>query len=516
MDQAPAANGDKPRKRRAHSKSRNGCANCKLLRVKCDELRPSCRNCIKRKKPCEYPPVVVRPRRSSGSVDMTRRKSNVDSTPTITTASSTTLSTAPSTTSSGSAPNSCTSTTPSTSTTLSSIPYVSSSLSSSLSSSVPNLRRHSTASLMPALSESTSPPMLNSPNDLVPDPNFPILQHPPTPPLDSMAIPPAPMLVSDPMSSFCSSPSSSVTYKLDPGLTVVEGVTPDYPPATTTATVCGTNTNGITADNGMFNGSVDPQTLMLLDPARNYSCACPSLSSSELQAWTPTEADLMDHYKKACKELMSAYGPPGLTDERVWEEYIPSLVQSVPYLAHSFYAITAVHMMTMCKSRPGVEKYALEQFFRAMEEFEKLVAEPATSSTGEQEHSEAVFLATVFLMMLAFTFESAVPMFSRHPGEVDVLTLVRGPLIVARSMYPLLDDTSVVSSLRPGEFPTPDAGSQSPFGGPTVYDVLLNACSDMVLRGYLSQDHGNVCRKAIEDLKVSVRNSCAMLLPWVW
>lgn len=338
------------------------------------------------------------------------------------------------------------------------------------------------------------------------------------------------MLVSDPLSSYCSSPSSSVTYKLDPGLTVVEGATPDYPTTTpsttsttaatantttagTTAPGCGTITNTVSVDNGLFNGSIDPQTLMILDPTRDYPCACPSLSSSEVQAWAPTEADLMDHYKKACKELMSAYGPPGLTDERVWQDYIPSLVQSVPYLAHSFYAITAVHMMTMCKNRPGVEKYALDQFFRAMEEFEKLVAEPATSSTGEQEHSEAVFLATVFLMMLAFTFESAVPMFSQHPGEVDVLTLVRGPLIVARSMYPLLDDTSVVSSLRPGEFPTPDAGSESPFGGPTVYDVLLNACSDLVLGGYLSQDHANVCRRAIEDLKVSVRNSCRHASP---
>jgi Fungal Zn(2)-Cys(6) binuclear cluster domain/Fungal specific transcription factor domain len=42
------------RKRRRHSKSRNGCLHCKKLRVKCDELRPRCQNCINRKKECTY------------------------------------------------------------------------------------------------------------------------------------------------------------------------------------------------------------------------------------------------------------------------------------------------------------------------------------------------------------------------------------------------------------------------------------------------------------------------------
>ncbi|KAF2649307.1 hypothetical protein K491DRAFT_209021 [Lophiostoma macrostomum CBS 122681] len=34
------------RKRRAHAKSRKGCGNCKLRRVKCDEARPQCRKCL--------------------------------------------------------------------------------------------------------------------------------------------------------------------------------------------------------------------------------------------------------------------------------------------------------------------------------------------------------------------------------------------------------------------------------------------------------------------------------------
>lgn len=34
-----------PKAKRAHTKSRNGCKNCKARKVKCDETRPLCKNC---------------------------------------------------------------------------------------------------------------------------------------------------------------------------------------------------------------------------------------------------------------------------------------------------------------------------------------------------------------------------------------------------------------------------------------------------------------------------------------
>ncbi|PLB49992.1 C6 transcription factor [Aspergillus steynii IBT 23096] len=40
--------------RRAHTKSRNGCDQCKKRRVKCDERGPPCSNCISRELPCTY------------------------------------------------------------------------------------------------------------------------------------------------------------------------------------------------------------------------------------------------------------------------------------------------------------------------------------------------------------------------------------------------------------------------------------------------------------------------------
>ncbi|KAL2423468.1 hypothetical protein ABEF95_000923 [Exophiala dermatitidis] len=46
------------RKRKAHSKSRLGCRNCKLRRVKCDEKKPECRKCIDFGVICNYGPDV--------------------------------------------------------------------------------------------------------------------------------------------------------------------------------------------------------------------------------------------------------------------------------------------------------------------------------------------------------------------------------------------------------------------------------------------------------------------------
>lgn len=42
------------RPRRAHTKSRNGCDQCKKRRVKCDERGPPCANCVSRELDCSY------------------------------------------------------------------------------------------------------------------------------------------------------------------------------------------------------------------------------------------------------------------------------------------------------------------------------------------------------------------------------------------------------------------------------------------------------------------------------
>ncbi|KAH7020722.1 uncharacterized protein B0I36DRAFT_387590 [Microdochium trichocladiopsis] len=41
-------------KRKAHHKSRLGCKNCKLRKIKCDEAKPSCSNCRRRQVACDF------------------------------------------------------------------------------------------------------------------------------------------------------------------------------------------------------------------------------------------------------------------------------------------------------------------------------------------------------------------------------------------------------------------------------------------------------------------------------
>lgn len=48
------SNNDDTRKRKAHKKSRKGCGNCKLRRVKCDETRPRCLKCENYGVQCNY------------------------------------------------------------------------------------------------------------------------------------------------------------------------------------------------------------------------------------------------------------------------------------------------------------------------------------------------------------------------------------------------------------------------------------------------------------------------------
>ncbi|KAH8668688.1 hypothetical protein BX600DRAFT_261678 [Xylariales sp. PMI_506] len=45
--------------RRPHSKSRNGCSQCKRRRVRCDAVRPACSYCNRRQEICEYLDMII-------------------------------------------------------------------------------------------------------------------------------------------------------------------------------------------------------------------------------------------------------------------------------------------------------------------------------------------------------------------------------------------------------------------------------------------------------------------------
>ncbi|KAM0716379.1 hypothetical protein Q7P37_007824 [Cladosporium fusiforme] len=52
--------------RRAHTKSRLGCVQCKARRVKCDQTYPTCKNCVRHEKTCVYSQVKSGPSSVAG------------------------------------------------------------------------------------------------------------------------------------------------------------------------------------------------------------------------------------------------------------------------------------------------------------------------------------------------------------------------------------------------------------------------------------------------------------------
>jgi len=54
VEKSLAPKDDIYRPRRSHNKSRNGCQNCRRLRIKCDEAKPRCGQCLHRKLHCEF------------------------------------------------------------------------------------------------------------------------------------------------------------------------------------------------------------------------------------------------------------------------------------------------------------------------------------------------------------------------------------------------------------------------------------------------------------------------------
>ncbi|OHE92148.1 hypothetical protein CORC01_12551 [Colletotrichum orchidophilum] len=76
---------DDARKRRAHKKSRKGCGNCKLRRVKCDETKPKCVKCVSYGVTCSYAPTSAATALSVEVAFKVDLSSTVTTTTTITT-----------------------------------------------------------------------------------------------------------------------------------------------------------------------------------------------------------------------------------------------------------------------------------------------------------------------------------------------------------------------------------------------------------------------------------------------
>ncbi|EXJ84987.1 hypothetical protein A1O3_05662 [Capronia epimyces CBS 606.96] len=70
------------RKRKAHRKSRLGCRNCKLRRVKCDEKKPLCEKCLEFGVVCNYDPSIPDLQPRTGAAEVGRIEATLQRSPT--------------------------------------------------------------------------------------------------------------------------------------------------------------------------------------------------------------------------------------------------------------------------------------------------------------------------------------------------------------------------------------------------------------------------------------------------
>ncbi|KAL9137357.1 MAG: hypothetical protein Q9175_001429 [Cornicularia normoerica] len=69
--------------RKSHPKSRNGCANCKKRRIKCDEVRPRCSNCEKHSISCDFSSHGPKSASTSSPQEHRHRNSDAKSIPSM-------------------------------------------------------------------------------------------------------------------------------------------------------------------------------------------------------------------------------------------------------------------------------------------------------------------------------------------------------------------------------------------------------------------------------------------------
>lgn len=332
----------KKRVRRAHSKSRNGCVNCKKLRVKCDEAHPACGNCIKRKKECEYIQQSQQSLSHGGGHHHKR---------------------------------------------------------------------------------------------------------------------------------------GSTTSTTDDGEVSPTGSEHNYVLATT---------------GGHTSGSTSPLEQ--------------SMGNIMLGDLSPYEMEILNHYKAAAKDFIVSYGT---LDAKIWQDYIPKLVLQVPHLSYSFFAITALHLGHVSNDREDVMSFALNNFYKAMGEFESIV-----NSGHSVVQTEAAFLSTIFLMMISFCFQQQLPLIGHDHSQVDVLTITRGPIIVAKNLYPNLMNSNICVFLNQ---------RSAQCGGPrdsyTAFDKLCQISECLYETGWLDSEQNHVFKTALVNLKSCIKfsslyNSPAGLIGW--
>lgn len=275
------------------------------------------------------------------------------------------------------------------------------------------------------------------------------------------------------------------------------------------ASISSTGSNNSGGDNYVIssNASVNcspPLAFQSLNS--NKSVLAGGDNSSNLNGY---ELEILHHYKIAAKSFIVSYGT---LDSKIWQDYIPKLVLQVPHLSHSFFAITGLHLAHVSKGeREDITNFALSNFYKAMGEFEYILKKPNNSVI----QTEAAFLSTIFLMMMSFCFQNQLPMIGHDNNQVDVLTLTRGPIIVAKNLYPNLMHSNICLFLNQRSTQFNDMSDNY-----TVFDKLCRITNELYnLKWIQDQQEVYLFNTVLVNLKTCIKfsslyDSPAGLIGW--
>lgn len=302
-------------KRKYHSKSKKGCITCKKRRVKCDEAKPKCANCVRMKLECGYlEEPEAPPKRSKSDPDMT--------TPFSPTQQAT--------------PNKSPSPSPSAArATLADMASLGNTLlgagnlnninMSHLVNNLTNMRDFNSLAEIPNLGSLAA--LAQQPID------FGLLGSQ----LSSMGfnldslMAPSLKLKAEPISNSSENSVSSLTAALDSAIQLLAG----HEPVTTSQSASSTLASAI-SDIPDLSSSLPAMSEPLVPPmVQNQITNNPSSSLNML------DLKLMYHYTT---HVSSTITGAGISDTDIWNHDIPMLAFEFPFLMHALLAFSATHL----------------------------------------------------------------------------------------------------------------------------------------------------------------------------
>ncbi|CAN6633260.1 hypothetical protein TRVA0_014S00540 [Trichomonascus vanleenenianus] len=383
------------RTRRAHHKSRNGCLNCKRLRVKCDEIHPRCTNCVRRKRVCEYAP----PKELKNKITSTTPTESADGS------------------SNGHTPQEEPSHTSSNTSSMTLVPPVANGYTALDSApwtepKQPPAFYNQFASRQFYSNSRTLPPLVSGGMSGGSMPNL------------NSSPPALPTSANNPGSNTngSSGEGSNSSSRSTPGLGNLSPIA---------------NNPRSAAANQVVNF---PRLTKLLEDGR-FECALED----------PFDLVLLDYYCEHFAEFVIVREQ----ETSIWGGHVPHLALTSIKKSYGVLALACLHYEytghPAPPEHPNLVEYAYSKFTAGMGFYKNMYV------AATQEEAEEMFLFSVFVQILAYQFFDTLPLIANDVHGMDIVSITRGPMLVLLNNLALIQTNPRLSPLMWADFERPNA-----------------------------------------------------------